>query len=261
MKKAKQQNAGFLWHCLLVFVLVAVAGVVALNAYSLSQLKKLSNAGLQEQNQMMHTMGRPMSRMSFSAFDEEKATEFMDKDDDGMCDACGMEITQCIASGMMQCTMDPEAQIGVLGTQHIHADWKIYINGKPFDWTPFADRHQKQMMGDTSIKDTSAFIHIHPAQAPEKAVDAIHMHATGVPLSLFFESLGIKLSKDCFEVNEMKHCTEGQNTLKFFVNGKPSNQYGAYIFNDLDKILISYGQKSEDVSKQISSITSFSEAH
>src|SRR3990172_10525938 len=76
-----------------------------------------------------------MSRMTLTSYDKELARRFMDKNNDGKCDACGMPIEMCIDSGMMQCSgMDPDATMGLLGSQHIHADWKIYINDKALNF-------------------------------------------------------------------------------------------------------------------------------
>jgi len=212
--------------------------------------------------QQSHSMTQRFSMMKLSEFDRAKATELMDKDNDGRCDYCGMPVEMCIDSGEMQCSMDPSSTIGKLGTQHIHADWKMYINGKAFDWRPYADRHQRQMMGDKSIKDTSAFIHIHPAEAPEQAGDLLHMHATGISLSLFFESMGMSFDKECIALaTDAIHCADSQNALKLYVNGKQNNQLGEYVFQDTDKILISYGPKGEDVSQQMASITNFAGGH
>ena len=72
--------------------------------------------------------------MSFTAFDAAMARQFMDKNNDGLCDICGMRIEDCIKSGMLQCTMDPNAKIGLLGSSHIHADFKVFIEGKTIDF-------------------------------------------------------------------------------------------------------------------------------
>jgi len=187
----------------------------------------------------MSVMGQPMSRMSFSEFDAEQAREFMDKDNDGFCDACGMPIEQCIASGMMQCSMDKNAKIGLLGSQHIHADWKIYLNGRVFDLSQYS--HMQRMKEGKSV---SSFIHVDSgAPVPEKTGDIIHMHATGVPLSMFFESLDTKFSQN----------------MNAYVNGKQINNYKDYVFNDLDKILVTDGVG--DFNKQLNSITNFAGVH
>lgn len=194
-------------------------------------------------SQINSPMGQRMSRMSFTDFDKETAKKMMDKDGDGKCDACGMPVEMCIDSGQMECNMDPKSTIDILGSQHIHANWKIYIDGKAFDWFPYVDLHEKQMMGDPSVKGTSAFIHIHPAQLPEKGGDVLHMHATGVPLWIFFKSLDIQLPEN----------------MKIYANGKEISDYKNYVFRNLDKILITDGKGN--LAEQLNSIANFAGNH
>lgn len=266
MRKRKKVNKSeqiFNWIIAAIVILSALA-VLALG-YSVKVMLFPTKTTTQATSQS--TMQVPtMSRMSLTSYDKELALQMMDKNEDGRCDSCGMPVEMCIDSGQLQCNMDSRSTIGVLGSQHIHADWKIYINGKEFDWSPYEELHEKQMMGDTSIKGTSAFIHIHPPEAAEgdnkeeKAGDVLHMHATGVPLWLFFESIGMKFTEDCIEIENEKYCNDAGNNLKFYVNGKPNGQYGDYVFNDLDKILISYGIEN-DLSQQMKSITDFVRNH
>ena len=90
--------------------------------------------------------------------------------------------------------------------------------------------------------------------------EVIHVHATGINTGDYFKTLGMRLSDNCFVLNkrlggQKKFCTDETNTLKFFVNGNPNDLYDDYFIKDLDKILISYGPKDEDVSEQLASIT------
>lgn len=203
-------------------------------------------------------MSSRMSRMSLTGFDVALARQFMDKDGDGKCDACGMPVDMCIGSGQLQCNMDPKSTIGVLGSQHIHADWKVYINNVPFDFEPFAMDMSKM---DANI--TSSFIHVDKgAQTPEKTSDVIHMHATGVPLWLFFRSVGGDFNETCLTLpSSQQFCNSQGKTLKFYVNGKPNNEFGDYVFKNLDKILISYGNAEASVQTELNSITDFAKSH
>ncbi len=217
-----------------------------------------------------NSMGQRMSKMSFTSFDVKLAKEFMDKDNDGKCDSCGMDVDLCIDSGQLQCNMDSSSTIGILGSQHIHADWKIYIDGNPID---LSDKSHMERM--RSNQPVSSFIHVDSgAPAPEKTGDVIHMHAEGIPLWIFFKSIEMDLNKDCITLdartefgttsggNKEKYCSEGNKKLKFFVNGKENNEFENYVFNDLDKILISYGDESEEeILKQLNSITDFAKIH
>ncbi len=179
-------------------------------------------------------------RMSLTPYDKELAKKMMDKNNDGKCDACGMPVEMCIDTGMMQCSgMDPEATIGILQSQHVHADWKVYINGKALGFE--GKDHMSRMKANLPI---SSFIHVDAgAPAPENTGDILHMHATGVPLWIFFESISLKLP----------------NGIKVYVNGKEISDYKDYVFNDLDKILITDGNGG--LKEQLDSITSFAEKH
>ncbi len=249
MKKDKEM---YILYGILFIVLIALG----FNIYLFFDFKISNN----QQTDIHNMMGPKLSMMSLTEFDKVKARQMMDKDNDGKCDACGMPVEMCIDSGEMECGMNPNAKIGKLGSQHIHADWKIYLDGKQFDFSFYGDRHERQMHGDKSIKDTSAFIHIHPAQAPEKAGDVLHIHATGVPLSLFFESLGMQLTNDCLIISEKeKYCNTTDKKLRMFVNEKENNQFLDYVFSDLDKILITYADGN--VEAQLNSITNFADNH
>ncbi len=204
-------------------------------------------------------MGSRISSMSLTGFDRDLAKQFMDKNGDGRCDACGMDVNMCIDSGQLQCNMDSSSTIGTLGSQHIHADWKIYINGKPLG---FSDKSHMERM--KSNQPVSSFIHVDSgAPAPEKTGDVIHMHATGIPLWIFFKSIGIEFNKDCITLeNKEKFCNDNNKKLKFFVNGNQNDKFEDYVFNDLDKILISYGDESEEeIKNQFAEITDFAKIH
>lgn len=231
------------------------AGIVVLFSLSYA-LSVIISPTSQPQN----TMGQRLSAMGLTIFDKELAKEFMDKNNDGKCDACGMPVEMCMDSGQMQCNMDSKSTIGVLGSQHIHADWKIYINGKPLDNNFFEPLAMHMSKMDKSI--TSSFIHLDKgAPSPEKTSDVLHMHATGVPLWIFFKSVGMELNKECIVLpDKQKFCNDGKKTLKFYVNGKPNSELETYVFKDLHKILISYGDET-DLNQQLNSITSFAQNH
>lgn len=239
-------------------ITVIIAVFAMLSALNVVSFGTGSNTAPQSSTQ--NTMNQRLTRMSLSSFDIGLAKQFMDKNSDGQCDACGMPIELCMDSGQIQCNMDSKSTIGVLGSQHIHADWKIYTNGKALD-----DSTLEPLAMDMSKMDnklTSSLIHLDKgAPAPEKTGHIIHMHATGVPLWMFFKSVGMDFNKDCLAFSDgQKFCNDGTKTLKFYVNGVPNNEWENYVFRDLDKILISYGSE-EDLSEQINSITDFARNH
>ncbi len=180
-----------------------------------------------------------MTKMSLTSYDEELARQMMDKNGDGMCDVCGMDVNVCIESGQLQCNMDSKSTIGILGSKHIHADWRVYIDDKALDYKFFGP-----------VEMMSSFIHIDKSKGDElsdisleKTGDVLHMHATGVPLWIFFESINLELPE----------------LTKVYVNGQLNSEGLNYVFNDLDKILITDGVG--DLQEQLNSITNFAKNH
>ena len=129
--------------------------------------------------------------------------------------------------------------IGPLGSAHLHADIKVYINGNTLDFS------QKK------YQLTTSFIHF-----DEGIGDVIHTHATDLTIGHMFKSVGIDFNNNCIIVDRNNYCNNNSNKLKFYVNGQPNNEFDNYIIKDLDKYLISYGNENEaDMQKQLSSIT------
>lgn len=196
---------------------------------------------------------KPLSKMKLTPFDIVLAKERMDKNNDGICDTCGMPMQQCIDSGQLDCNMgnNPNAT-GILGSQHIHADFKVYINGQALDFA----RSEYYMK--------SSFMHVdsNPSNR-EDASGVIHMHATKVPLSIFFRSLGMNLTKDSMTLADGRVLkNENGETLKFYLNGKKVDELGDYSFQPLDKLLISYGSENDpNLQNQINSVTNFAKDH
>lgn len=190
--------------------------------------------------------------LKLSPFDVVLARERMDKNNDGVCDTCGMPIDQCISTGQIDCNMGANKDaIGVLGSQHIHADFKVYVDGQALDFAK-PNYYMK-----------SSFLHVDDNQNKQDAGGVLHMHAKNVPLWLFFRSLGMKLDKDRLTLNDGKVYGNGDgNSLKFYLNGKKVDDLGNYVFRPLDKLLISYGPENDpNLQSQINSVTNYAKDH
>lgn len=129
--------------------------------------------------------------------------------------------------------------IGPLRSAHIHTDIKVYMNGKPIDFS----QRKYQLATD--------YIHFE-----EGIGDVIHIHAKGLTVGNMLNSLGIRPIGQCLVFEGRDYCNEGNKTIKFYVNGKKTGGFESYVMKDLDKLLISYGSDSEEtVKKQLNSIT------
>ena len=137
------------------------------------------------------------------------------------------------------------------GSTHIHADIKVYLNGKELN------------LYRPENFEANKFVHFHATKDKTKPNDnVIHVHAKGITLKHFFRSLGIELEKNCFTYHLERYCNDDEKTLKVYVNGNKIDDFTDYEIKDLDKILVSYGPLDEkEIQKQINSVGNNSKFH
>lgn len=228
-----------------------VIGGFLINQYLMYRMNGMGNMNFLSTATNTSAMG-PVSQKKMTAFDIALAKERMDKNNDGICDTCGMPIQQCIDTGQMDCNMgnNPQA-IGVLGSTHDHADLNVYNNGERLVFATPANYMK------------SSFMHLDNSQNPNNANSVLHMHAKKVPLWLFFRSLGMNLTKNNLTLADGQILkNENGKTLKFYLDGKKVDELGDYSFQPLDKLLISYGPENDsNVQQQIKAMTNFAKDH
>ncbi len=120
-------------------------------------------------------------------------------------------------------------ELGTLGDVHEHADFKVIILGEELDFS-------KDIYQSTEDNLLNNFLHVHDNDG-----QVIHKHISGITISKFFQSLDMDFNSTCFKTETQSYCTDSEHQLFFLVNGKDNPEYGNYILNDLDKIVIQYG--------------------
>jgi hypothetical protein len=74
----------------------------------------------------------------------------------------------------------------------------------------------------------------------------IHKHADGVTLVYFLNTLGIRLTSDCLEIDGKSYCSGTDGKLTTLVNKTPLlGPLGNYEIMDYDKILIDFSNSSD----------------
>lgn len=128
---------------------------------------------------------------------------------------------------------------GAVGSAHEHAALKVYIHGKPVDFS------------QAKYQIRSNYIHFESNNG-----DIVHRHATLVDMGYLFETLRMKLTNDCFTTDDgTAYCNDGTNTLKFYVNNLPKGALNNHVLRDGDRILISYGSEdSAQISEQLKTL-------
>ncbi len=118
---------------------------------------------------------------------------------------------------------------GILGDEHVHSSMLVKIFGDTFDFS--APAYQ--------IK--SSWIHFEAQDGT-----TVHRHSTGVTLGYMFETMRIGINDECFIFPDGREfCTNEDYSLKSYVNHNPITNITGFVFQDQDRILISYGNDNQ----------------
>ena len=125
---------------------------------------------------------------------------------------------------------------GKLGDAHEHASLLVRIFGDKFDFAV------------PSYQIKNSWIHFEDSDGT-----TIHRHSTGVTLGYLFDSINIGIDNQCFVFPDGRQfCTNEDYSLKYYINHQPVSDIREYIFEDGDRILISFGSETpEQVEEQL----------
>lgn len=128
---------------------------------------------------------------------------------------------------------------------HTHFNLKVVLaSGQAMDFTQ--NKYQS-----TKEKELNPNIHFHDGVG-----DLVHIHKKGMPLGDLFKSLKISFNKDCLKLDTGEEfCSQENQKLQIFVNGKSNNQFENYLPQDLDRILIVYVIDDTSIQQLISSVS------
>ncbi len=128
---------------------------------------------------------------------------------------------------------------------HAHFDFRMIVNAKEIDFSK--DKYQ-----ESEKNKLNPSVHFHDGNGK-----VAHLHKKGIKLVDFTNSIKFVLNNECLTLDTgVKYCTGNGKTLKMFVNGKENKEFENYVPQDLDKILISYGNESiTTLQKQIESVS------
>ncbi len=149
-------------------------------------------------------------------------------------------------SGYVFVTMDADVPgappgAGKLGGEHEHASLLVRIFDDKFDFSV------------PSYQIKSSWIHFEESDGI-----TIHRHASGVTLGYLFSTLNIGIDSTCYKFPDGRHfCTNEDYSLKYYINHQIVNDINNYIFEDGDRILITYGNETpEQIEDQLKELDS-----
>lgn len=154
-----------------------------------------------------------------------------------------------LAALLAGCAQQP--QLGVAGSAHEHADFKVYVNGAAYDFSQERYMGAKGADGEDNCGNGTTLAHLHDMDG-----EVVHKHATGVTWGYFFSTLGMDLSDSCLVLdNGTSYCNWDGKSWEHFVNGGRVNSIKDLEINDLDRALLTYGASYEEVVQQDASVT------
>jgi hypothetical protein len=125
---------------------------------------------------------------------------------------------------------------GKLGGEHEHASLLVRIFGDRFDFSV------------PSYQIKSSWIHFEESDGT-----TIHRHASGVTLGYLFDSINIEMTDECYRFPDGRNfCTNEDYSLKYYINHQNVKDITDYVFEDGDRILITYGSETpEQIENQL----------
>ncbi|HQT44641.1 MAG TPA: hypothetical protein PLO51_01565 [Candidatus Micrarchaeota archaeon] len=106
-------------------------------------------------------------------------------------------------------------KIGEYGSEHSHADFKVYINNAAIDFTQAKYQEHSGHFGNGSEEigcgNESQLAHLDNGDG-----DVVHKHATGVTWGYFFSQLSMNMTSDCLVLdNGTGYCNNGTAKWRF----------------------------------------------
>lgn len=118
---------------------------------------------------------------------------------------------------------------------HVHADFLVVLNGTVLNFSK-----DEFMSGLHTNKH--GYVHLH-----DSIGNVIHYHKENITLETFFTSLNMQFNQTCFVTNDnTSFCEDSSNSLYMYVNGALVEEKQDYIANDLDQILVLYGNYTQE---------------
>ena len=119
---------------------------------------------------------------------------------------------------------------GKLGDEHVHASILVRIFGDKFDFS----------VPTYQIK--SSWIHFEESDGT-----TVHRHSSGVELGYLFDTINIGIDNKCYIFPDGRQfCSNEDYSLKYYINHQLVNGVYDYVFEDGDRILITYGSETPE---------------
>jgi hypothetical protein len=135
---------------------------------------------------------------------------------------------------------------------HEHANFLVFVNGQQLNFS-----QEKYMEEETACK-----IHDKGANLTDKEKAHLHgligwvahKHSSDATWGLLFRNMGMTFDSTCFVSDSASYCNNATHELRMFVNGLENRLYDKMPIRDMDRVLVTFGPRGENVAEQLASI-------
>lgn len=133
-------------------------------------------------------------------------------------------------------TYQPEDQV------HYHANFGVYINGQreKFEGPRYYEETEATSCTLEHVESPAERAHMHG-----NVSDVVHVEDHLVTWGHFFQNLGWAIGDDYLKSSDKIYSSDEQNKLTFILNGKKVNSVTNLIIEDLDRLIVDFGNTAE----------------
>lgn len=131
------------------------------------------------------------------------------------------------------------------GAVHYHANFHLYIDGERHEFDNFTYYEEVQACEPIDGVRPESRAHMH-----DFIDHVVHVHDDGVTWGHFFANLGYTLGNDVLVTRDGLVTNDGDNRLRFILNGEPTRSVANVLIQGKDVLLIDYSDDDIEQLKQ-----------
>lgn len=124
---------------------------------------------------------------------------------------------------------------------HYHANFAVYINGEREEFSLPTYYEEVAACTTAYANNPKGRTHMH-----DRINDVIHVHDARVTYGNFFQVLGWGIGKNYLATSEKVYLPDANNKLTFILNGEEIDSITNKVIGNLDKLLVSFGDDSDE---------------
>jgi hypothetical protein len=120
---------------------------------------------------------------------------------------------------------------------HYHANWAVFVRGERIDLS--GERYMEDVFrckANPALVEPEDRVHMHNGEH-----DVVHVHHDGVTWGHFATNLGFSLGDSHLDTDQHRLRNDGDETLKFILNGEAVESIRNRLIASEDRLLISFG--------------------